>query len=228
MIFSLENALFFACFFQRPALTVLVANNDSANKPCLTEGLVLCSQGHFRTCMSGRWSVKQDLAQGTNCSIFSPQSMTILSTQIHMGTPSSDLNPQSSKIIPLYGSRPQPDCSVGFGQSAFTDKQLEKLTPFVGEIEDNCTSYLMATWRMYFLFLTCEVKCGAAALNIAGQQNAHSMMLAVRGVVELFKLMKREKELDREILAFSLSHDHRSVRIYGHYALIEEGKTTFY
>ena len=60
------------------------------------------------------------------------------------------------------------------------------------------------------------------------RQNAHSMTLAVRGVVELFKLVKREKELDREILTFSLSHDHRTVRIYGHYALIEEGKTTFY
>ena len=228
MIFSLKNALFFACFFQRPALTVLVANNDSANKPCLTEGLVLCSQGHFRTCTSGRWSVKQDLAQGTNCSIFSPQSITILSTQIYMGMPSSVLIPQSSKIISLYGSRPQPDCSVGFGRSAFTDEQLEKLTPFVGEIEDNCTSYLMATWRMYFPFLTCEVKCGAAAPNIVDRQNAHSTTLAVRGVVELFKLIKREKKLNYKILTFSLSHDHRLMRIYGHYALIKEGKTTFY
>lgn len=54
------------------------------------------------------------------------------------------------------------------------------------------------------------------------------MTLAVRGVVELFRLVKREKELHREILAFSISHDHRTVRIYGHYALIEGDKTTFY
>jgi hypothetical protein len=40
------------------------------------------------------------------------------------------------------------------------------------------------------------------------------MTLAVRGVVELFRLVKREKELHREILAFSISHDHRTVRIY--------------
>lgn len=38
----------------------------------------------------------------------------------------------------------------------------------------------------------------------------------------------RQKELHREILAFSISHDHSSVRIYGHYAVIEEDKTTFY
>ena len=86
----------------------------------------------------------------------------------------------------------------------------------------------MATWRMYFPFLTCEVKCGAVALDIADKQNAHSMTLAVRGVVELFKLVGREKKLNREILAFSISHDHRTVRIYGHYAQVEEGKTTFY
>jgi hypothetical protein len=54
------------------------------------------------------------------------------------------------------------------------------------------------------------------------------MTLAVRGVVELFKLVDREKELHREILAFSISHDHRSVRIYGHYPMINDKGTTFY
>ena len=72
------------------------------------------------------------------------------------------------------------------------------------------------------------MKCGAAALDVADRQNAHSITLAVRGVVELFELVKREKELDRKILPFSISHDHSSVRIYDHYALIKEGKTTFY
>ncbi len=86
----------------------------------------------------------------------------------------------------------------------------------------------MATWQMFFPFLTCEVKCGAAALDIADRQNAHSMTLAVRGVVELFRMVKREKELHREILAFSISHDHRTVRIYGHYPVINGEKTTFY
>ncbi|KAI9752011.1 MAG: hypothetical protein M1835_001140 [Candelina submexicana] len=133
-----------------------------------------------------------------------------------------------NSAIPFYGPRPQPDYSVGFGRSAFTDDQLEKLTPFVGEIEDSFTSYFMATWQMYLPFLTCEVKCGAKALDVADRQNAHSMTLAVRGVIELFRLVKREKELHREILAFSISHDHRTVRIYGHYALIDEDKTTFY
>ncbi|KAK5145977.1 hypothetical protein LTR32_002359 [Rachicladosporium monterosium] len=54
------------------------------------------------------------------------------------------------------------------------------------------------------------------------------MTLAVRGVVELFRLAKREKEIDREILAFSMSHDHSTVRIYGHYPVIEGKNTAFY
>ncbi|KAK0302016.1 hypothetical protein LTR82_018030 [Friedmanniomyces endolithicus] len=133
-----------------------------------------------------------------------------------------------NSAIPIYGPRPQSDYSVGFGRSAFTDDQLEKLKPFVGDIDETCTSYFMATWRMYFPFLTCEVKCGAAALDIADRQNAHSMTIAVRAVVELFRYVKREKEIDQEILAFSISHDHSVVRIYGHYAVIDGAKTMFY
>ncbi len=54
------------------------------------------------------------------------------------------------------------------------------------------------------------------------------MTITVRGVVELYRAVKREKELHREILAFSISHDYSTVRIYGHYAIIEGDKTTFY
>ncbi len=130
--------------------------------------------------------------------------------------------------FPLHKTRPQPDFSVGFGRSAFTQEQLNKLKPFVGEPGSKVITYFMATTRMYFPFLTCEVKCGAAALDVADRQNAHSMTVAVRALVELFRSVKCEKELDREILAFSISHDHRSVRIYGHYPVIKGDKTTFY
>jgi hypothetical protein len=81
---------------------------------------------------------------------------------------------------------------------------------------------------MYFPFFTCEVKCGAAALDVADRQNAYNMTLAVREVVELFRLIKRKKELYREILAFLVSHDHRTVRIYSYYLVINKKRTTFY
>ena len=131
--------------------------------------------------------------------------------------------------IPVTKTRPQPDYAVGFRREAFTEDQLKRLTPFVGEITDpRNESYFMATYYMYFPFLTCEVKCGAAALDIADRQNAHSMTLAVRAIVELFRYVGQEKELDREILAFSISHDHRAVRIYGHYAVIEGKSQKYY
>ncbi|KAL8794591.1 MAG: hypothetical protein Q9182_007611 [Xanthomendoza sp. 2 TL-2023] len=130
--------------------------------------------------------------------------------------------------LPLTGTRPQPDFSVGFKREAFTKEQLDKLAPFIGNFISGDQSYFMATYYMYFPFLTCEVKCGAAALDIADRQNAHSMTLAVRATVELFRLVGREMELHREILAFSISHDHRSVRMYGHYPVIDGKDTKYY
>ena len=38
----------------------------------------------------------------------------------------------------------------------------------------------------------------------------------------------RKRELHRRILAFSISHDHDTVRIYGHYPVIDGSNTTFY
>lgn len=130
--------------------------------------------------------------------------------------------------IPLTGTRPQPDYSVGFRREAFTDEQLEKLSPFIGNFIAGDQSFFMATYLMHFPFLTCEVKCGAAALDIADRQNAHSGTLAARAIVELFRLVKREKEIDRQILAYSISHDHRSVRIYGYYPEIDDKRTKYY
>lgn len=137
-----------------------------------------------------------------------------------------NVNEGWNNAIPVAGPRPQPDYSVGFASSAFTSEQFKKLQPFVGGW--TYTSFFRATWRTYFPFFTCEVKCGAGALDVADRQNAHSMTLAVRGIVELFKLVKREEELHRKILAFSVSHNDRSVRIYGHYPIIDGQTATFY
>ncbi|KAH8200940.1 hypothetical protein TruAng_004878 [Truncatella angustata] len=57
----------------------------------------------------------------------------------------------------------------------------------------------MATYYVHFPFLAYEVKCGAAALDVADLQNAHSMTLA-QGIVELFRLVGRGDDVNREIL----------------------------
>lgn len=117
---------------------------------------------------------------------------------------------------------------MGFRREAFTDNQLDKLSPFISDFIARDQSFFIATYYMYFPFLTSKVNCGDAALNIADRQNAHSTTLAVRAIVELFRLVKREKELHREILSFSISHDNRSVRIYGYYPIIKGNKTPIY
>ncbi|ESZ92435.1 hypothetical protein SBOR_7194 [Sclerotinia borealis F-4128] len=155
---------------------------------------------------------------------------------IHLHCLIESVNEGWNRAIPFYGPRPQPDYSVGFERSAFTNDQLEKLTPHIGDIGESVNSFYMATLQMYFPFLTSEVKCSVFdvnapdinALDLADRQNSHSMTLAVRGIVELFKLVGREEELHREILAFSISHDHQIVRIYGHYPVIDGKQTTFY
>lgn len=128
--------------------------------------------------------------------------------------------------IPITKTRPQPDYAVGFSRDAFTQEQLDRMHPVVGDFNDQ--SYFMATWYMYFPFLTCEVKCGNSPLDVADRQNAHITALAVRAVMELFRAVKRERELHREILAFSISHDHRSVRTYGHCAEIDQSGMRYY
>ncbi|KAL2165721.1 hypothetical protein VTG60DRAFT_3948 [Thermothelomyces hinnuleus] len=146
----------------------------------------------------------------------------------HLDILTESVNEGWNNSIPITPPRPQPDYSVGFRRDAFTEDQLAKLSPFIGDFIAGDQSLFMATYYMYFPFLTCEVKCGATALDIADRQNAHSMTLAVRAIVELFRAVKREDEVNREILAFSVSHDHRSVRIYGHYAVITGKDTKYY
>lgn len=41
--------------------------------------------------------------------------------------------------ISFYGSRPQPDYSLGFKREAFTKKQLQKLQPFIGHDLEDCS-----------------------------------------------------------------------------------------
>ncbi|OAQ68664.1 reverse transcriptase [Pochonia chlamydosporia 170] len=146
----------------------------------------------------------------------------------HLNILIESINEVWSNSIPLTGSQPQPDYSLGFRCEAFNDDQLAKLSPFIGDFLGGDVSFFMATYLMYFSFLTCEVKCGTSALDLADCQNVHSMTLAVRAVVELFRAAKCERDIHRQILGYSISHDHRSVRIYGHYPVIDGEDTKYY
>ena len=82
----------------------------------------------------------------------------------------------------------------------------------------------MGTYYMGFPFLTCEVKSGGSATLDISPQQAHRASWD-RGA---FRLVDWVKELNRRVHAFLVSHDHETVRIYGHYPVIEGNKTTYW
>ena len=78
-----------------------------------------------------------------------------------------------------------------------------------------------------FHSLSAEVKAGEQGLSNADRQNIHSASITVKGVLELFKAAfgdgsKRVRDLYGQVLVFTVSHDNDSVRLYGHYATINE------
>ncbi|KAL8924719.1 MAG: hypothetical protein Q9208_003909 [Pyrenodesmia sp. 3 TL-2023] len=145
-----------------------------------------------------------------------------------------ELDVEWIKCLSLAGPRPKPDRSVGLRSSAFSDEELVKLRSYTAP--NRATLF---TENMYFPFLMGEVKCGEEALARADRQNMHSSSVAVNALVQLFRAIPptvgedgkttlRIQELHRQILAFSISHDNTSVKLYGHYAIIEGDKTSFY
>jgi hypothetical protein len=167
--------------------------------------------------------VVRDIAQ----LIVPPAELLAIRGASHLKVLRETTNAGWNNAIPFYGSRPQPDYSLGFKREAFTREQLRKLQPFIGNELEDC-SYFAATYDMYFPFLTSEVKCGASALDIADRQNAHSQTVALRGLVELFRIVGQETELSQEINGFSISHGDEYVRVWGHYPVINGKDYTFY
>ncbi|KAJ9616184.1 hypothetical protein H2204_014028 [Knufia peltigerae] len=127
------------------------------------------------------------------------------------------------KGISFYGPRPQPDRTYGFKWSNFTEIQRRKL-----RIDPLEKSYYTAREDIYFPFLTSEVKCGKQGLDLADLPNAHSMTVALRGIVDVFRKANRASEVHRRVLGYSISHDDRSVRIYAHYPEVQGENTLYY
>ncbi len=129
----------------------------------------------------------------------------------------------------LAGPRPEPDLAVGFLHSAFTVTENEKLTNYTSF--ENLTR---PTDEMCFPFLMCEVKCGDRGLDYADRQNMHSCSVAVKALLKLeqkadqYREDKQFESLLGKILVYSISHDQNDARVWGHYALVEGEKWTYY
>jgi hypothetical protein len=96
----------------------------------------------------------------------------------HLDILIESVNEGWTNSLPLTGTYPQYNYSVGFKREAFTKRtkdQLDKLSPFI--------SYFIATDQSFFItnvlyvpaFLSFEVTWGVSVLDIADRQNAHSM-----------------------------------------------------
>ncbi|KAL3441091.1 hypothetical protein BJX65DRAFT_314195 [Aspergillus insuetus] len=120
---------------------------------------------------------------------------------------------------------PKPDHSVGFSMSAFTQAQLAKLKPFLGDGRES-SSYFKGVTRMLFPFLTAEAQCEGEGVEEAERKNMHSIGRALSGVVELFKLAKGENDLHRRILGFSVSYNSSMACVHAHYSVVAKKTST--
>lgn len=89
-------------------------------------------------------------------------------------------------------------------------------------------SLTTAREEIYFPFLTSEVKCGKQGLDLADRPNTHSMTIALRGIVDIYRKANRSSEVHRRALGFSISHDDNSARICAHYPEINGDNTTYW
>lgn len=129
----------------------------------------------------------------------------------------------------LTEPRPEPDLIVDFLHSAFTVSENEKLTNYTSF--ENLTRSIS---EMCFPFLMCEVKCDDKKLDYADRQNMHSCSVAVKALLKIeqktdqYRNDKQFESLLDKILVYLISHDQKDARVWGHYALIEEEKWTYY
>lgn len=126
--------------------------------------------------------------------------------------------------FPITNPRPQPDKAFGLLKSLFSEEHIQKLEYLLGP--PGWQSLFKGTFNMVFPFFAKEAKGGPVGLFAADNQTAHSMGVAVRGLVELYKFSGRQKELHQEPLSFSVSHDDSSVRIHTYYPMIDEADMT--
>jgi len=89
------------------------------------------------------------------------------------------------------------------------------------------TSHFMATKSMWFPFFVSGVAETEEQLELVDRKNANAMTLAVRAVVDLYRMAYRHRELHREVVAFSLSHNQSHARVYGHYPVFDKESGDF-
>ncbi|KAK1044086.1 hypothetical protein LTR74_018349 [Friedmanniomyces endolithicus] len=130
-----------------------------------------------------------------------------------------------TKCSLLGGTQPRPDYAYGLSSATFTGEERAKLENYT-----NINNPTKFTESMYFPFLLCEAKCGKKNINDADRQNVHSASIAVNAIIRLCRTAGEDsaQSLSGHILVFSISQDNERVKIYGHFPIIRDGRTTFH
>lgn len=124
----------------------------------------------------------------------------------------------------IYAPPPKPDLAIGISSTAFTEDEKEKL-----ELSYESAYPNLFPENLYYPFLICQVMENSdMGIEEAERHSMYSASIAVQAVVRLYQNISAANEVDRKILAFSVVHNGYDVKIFGHFALVEEQKLTFF
>lgn len=125
---------------------------------------------------------------------------------------------QWTKCTSLCGPKSRPDVSHGLSRFVFTPQERIKLNS-----NNTC-----ACESMILPFYICEAKCFDKSIEESELQALHSASVASNAVIQMYQKISAADELHGRILVFSVSHNQRVVKVFGHYAMIDGDKATFY
>jgi hypothetical protein len=128
------------------------------------------------------------------------------------------VNQSWSKAMSLSTTRPKPDKCVGFRSDAFTKEQLD----FINQQSLDKTNPFMGDDKTFFPCFASEAKSSAKqTLDNADHQNYNTMRYTLHGMVELFKILGKVKELHGRILGFAISWQQSDIRTYAYYVVVK-------
>ena len=128
----------------------------------------------------------------------------------------------------IFGPLPCPTYTCGISKAAFDPCQIDSLKGFFDEAQAYNTRRwggICATSKCLFPFLT--VEAGLEDLERLQRKNAHSMGIALNGVISLFETAEMTNAVEGNIIAISIAHNHEEISIHGHYFVTAPGNSPF-
>jgi hypothetical protein len=123
------------------------------------------------------------------------------------------------------GAPSLPDLAIGIARSAFTEEEMAKLKTTL-RLNDQRRSRIICIFRFCCAKPSVVIK-GSIEVIAKTCTAAASLSMPSSSSSGLFD-GNEASELSGQVLVFSISHDNERVKLYGHFAIIDEEKATFY